>query len=170
MCISYDCLNPANLALVVRRRQVIAQAHALNPASPSYEGADLCLGNQYRDGGGIVVPTLKEHVSKGLQAESQTKRRWMRSGVSGGGGFLQRWLPPSLLPQPVAVLELVVVFAWESSVFHKPDPGDARQRDVFPCQLSKCWTWRGVTCADQRNNVLQKDVRRPSESTRPFSR
>ncbi len=91
MCISYDCLNPANLAcmeLVVRRRQLIAQAHALNPASPSYDGADLFLGNQYRAGGGIVVPTLKEHVSKGLQAESQIlkERRKLAEARGRGGG------------------------------------------------------------------------------------
>jgi hypothetical protein len=93
-CICYDCLNPANLAcmeLVVRRRQLIAQAHALNPSAPSYDGADLFLGSQYRAGGGIVVPTLKEHVSKGLHAESQIlkerrKLQEARGRGSGGGG------------------------------------------------------------------------------------
>ena len=92
-CIMYDCLNPANLAcmeLVVRGRQLIAQAHALNPSAPSYDGADLFLGNQYRAGGGIVVPTLKDHVSKGLQAESQIlkERRKLAEarGLGRGGG------------------------------------------------------------------------------------
>eukprot|EP00438_Fugacium_kawagutii_P011539 Skav230147 [mRNA] locus=scaffold1301:267704:272380:+ [translate_table: standard] len=67
-CICYDCLNPSNLLcmeLVVRRRQLIAQAHSLNPSAPSYDGADLFLGNQYRSGGGIVVPSLRDHVYRG---------------------------------------------------------------------------------------------------------
>lgn len=89
-CITYDCLNPTNLAcmeLVVRRRQLIAQAHAVNPSAPSYDGADLFLGNQYRSGG-IVVPTLKDHVSKGLQAESQIlkERRKLAEARAYGGG------------------------------------------------------------------------------------
>ena len=88
-CIGYDCLNPANLAcmeLVVRRRQLIAQAHALNPSSPSYDGADLFLGNQYRAGGGIVVPTLREHVSKGMQAESQILKERRKLAEAKGHG------------------------------------------------------------------------------------
>ena len=91
-CVTYDCLNPVNLAcmeLVVRRRQLIAQAHALNPSSPSYEGADLFLGNQHRAGGGIVVHALKEHVSKGLQAESQIlkeRRKLAEARGQGKGG------------------------------------------------------------------------------------
>eukprot|EP00435_Cladocopium_sp_Y103_P076176 s26_g80.t1 len=91
-CISYDCLNASNLAcmeLVVRRRQLIAQAHSLNPAAPTYEGADLFLGNQYRAGGGICVPALKEYVSKGLHAEAQIlkeRRKLAEARGRGGGG------------------------------------------------------------------------------------
>lgn len=88
-CIMYDCLNPANLAcmeLVARRRQLIAQAHALNPASPSYDGADLFLGNQYRAGGGIVVPALRDHVSKGMQAESQILKERRKLAENRGAG------------------------------------------------------------------------------------
>ena len=91
LCVSYDCLNPSNLAcmeLLARRRQLIAQAHSLNPASPSYDGADLFLGNQYRAGGGIVVPSLRDHVSKGLHAESQIlkERRKLAEARGRGGG------------------------------------------------------------------------------------
>ena len=67
---------------------VYSQGNQVNPASPSYDGADLFLGNQYRAGGGIVVPTLKEHVSKGLQAESQIlkERRKLAEARGRGGG------------------------------------------------------------------------------------
>ena len=88
-CIMYDCLNPANLAcmeLIARRRQLIAQAHSLNPSVPSYDGADLFLGNQYRAGGGIVVPALRDHVSKGMQAESQILKERRKLAENRGAG------------------------------------------------------------------------------------
>ena len=52
--ITFDCLCVPNLAcfeLLVRRKQLIAEAHAYSPASPNYEGADHWLGNQYRPWG-----------------------------------------------------------------------------------------------------------------------
>ena len=72
--VTYDCLAVPNLAcfeLLVRRKQLIAEAHSYNPASPSYDGADHWLGNQFKPGGAIVVPALTEHVAKKMQAESQ---------------------------------------------------------------------------------------------------
>lgn len=74
LAISYDALNIANLAsfeLLVRRKQLLAEAHAYNPSAPSYEGADHFLGTSYRPGGAIVVPELTEHVSRKLHQESQ---------------------------------------------------------------------------------------------------
>ena len=74
IAISYDSLNVCNLAcfeLLVRRRQLIAEAHSHNPSAPSYEGADYWLGTLHRPGGAVVVPKLTEHVSRKLQADSQ---------------------------------------------------------------------------------------------------
>lgn len=74
LAISYDSLNISNLAcfeLICRRRQLIGEAHAYNPSAPSYQGADFWLGDKFKHGGAIVVPSLTEHVSKKLQAESQ---------------------------------------------------------------------------------------------------
>ena len=183
-CITYDCLNAANLGcmeLVVRRRQLIAQAHALNPASPSYDGADLFLGNQYRAGGGIVVPALKEHVSKGLQAESQilkerrklAEARGSGSGKGGGGpgksdgkgrgtGQATSWGQcwgvgfgtGALLP---SVALLVWVMSWSSPVFHEPGTGDGRQRDVFPLPLlSNEAPVAGKVCRSVRQRLWKK--------------
>eukprot|EP00439_Symbiodinium_sp_Y106_P071098 s2706_g12.t1 len=74
VAMSYDALNISNLAcfeLLVRRRQLIAEAHLHNPSAPSYEGADYYMGTLHRPGGAVVVPKLTEHVSRKLQADSQ---------------------------------------------------------------------------------------------------
>ena len=72
--ISFDCLCVTNLAcfeLLVRRRQLIAEAHAYNPMSPKYEGAEHWMGSRFKQGGAIVVPALTDHVAKRLQSEYQ---------------------------------------------------------------------------------------------------
>lgn len=72
--VCYDALNVASLAcmeLVCRRRQLLAEAHSLNPASPCYMGAEHFLGQTYKAGGCIVTPVLAEHVAKRLQQQSQ---------------------------------------------------------------------------------------------------
>eukprot|EP00435_Cladocopium_sp_Y103_P007924 s2848_g2.t1 len=63
--IMYDCLNISNLAcieLVCRRRQLLAEAHSASPAAPSYMGAEHFMGQTYKAGGGIVVPSLTDYV------------------------------------------------------------------------------------------------------------
>lgn len=72
--ITYDCLNISNLAcmeLVCRRRQLLAEAHSSSPGAPSYMGAEHFMGQTYKAGGGIVVPSLTDYVSKQMQAQSQ---------------------------------------------------------------------------------------------------
>ena len=72
--ICYDCLAVQNLGcfeLLVRRKQLIAEAHSYSPTSPSYEGAEYYLGSQFKHGGAIVIQSLTDHVSKRLQADSQ---------------------------------------------------------------------------------------------------
>lgn len=73
VAVRFDALQICNLAsfeLLVRRRQLIAEAHSYNPSSPNYEGASYYLGTKFKPGGAIVVPSLTEHVSKKLQADS----------------------------------------------------------------------------------------------------
>ena len=88
----YDCLNISNLAcieLACRRRQLIAEAHSLSPAAPNYTGAEHFMGQTYRAGGGVVVPTLTEHVSRQLQAQSQImkeKRKMAEAKAAKGKG------------------------------------------------------------------------------------
>ena len=71
--VTYDCLNICNLAsfeLIVRRKQLIASAHSMNPMAPSYDGSEHFMGSSYSVGGGIIVPELAEHVSRKMQQES----------------------------------------------------------------------------------------------------
>ena len=88
----YDSLNIANLAcmeLVCRRRQLLADAHSGSPGAPSYLGAEHYLGETYKMGGGIVVPSLTDHVSKKMQAQSQImkeKRKLSEATSLGKGG------------------------------------------------------------------------------------
>ncbi|CAJ1411167.1 unnamed protein product [Effrenium voratum] len=74
LAVTYDSLNVASLAcmeLICGRRQLISEAHANSPGAPSYMGAEHFMGQTYRQGGGIVVPTLTDFVAKKMQAQSQ---------------------------------------------------------------------------------------------------
>lgn len=91
VAISFDCLCVTNLAafkFLVRRRQLIAEAHAYNPSSPSYEGSEYWMGNRFKHGAAIVVPALTEHVAKKLQANSQImkERRKLEEAKAKGKG------------------------------------------------------------------------------------
>ena len=89
MAITYDGLNVANLAsfeLVVRRKQLLAEAHSYNPSAPSYGGADHFMGTTYRPGGAIVVPSLTEFVSKKMQQESQIMKERRKLSEAKGRG------------------------------------------------------------------------------------
>ena len=98
----YDSLNVANLAcieLVCRRRQLIADAHAAAPGAPSYLGAEHYLGETYKQGGGIVVPALTDHVSRKMQAQAQIlKEKRKLAEASGKGGKGKNDKPPKPPP------------------------------------------------------------------------
>ena len=73
LALRYDNLNITNLAsfeLLIRRKQLIAEAHRDNPGAPSYAAADHFLEQGFRPGGAIVVPSLSRYVSKKLEAEA----------------------------------------------------------------------------------------------------
>lgn len=88
----YNLLNIANLAcmeLVCRRRQLLADAHLASPGAPSYLGAEHYLGETYKMGGGIVIPSLTDYVSKKMQAQNKImkeKCKLAEASSSGKGG------------------------------------------------------------------------------------
>lgn len=101
--ICYDSLAVSNLAcfeILVRRKQLIAEAHAYDPSAPSYQGSEYWMGNKFKHGGAIVVPALTEHVARKLQADSQIlkERRKLEEAKGKSKGK-----PPKAAPkQPAA--------------------------------------------------------------------
>ncbi len=99
--VMYDCLNISNLScmeLVCRRRQLLAEAHSSSPGAPSYMGAEHFMGQTYKAGGGIVVPTLTDYVSRQMQAQSQImkeKRKMEEAKAKGRGGKPPKGAPKS---------------------------------------------------------------------------
>jgi len=97
LAIQYDSLNISNLAsfeLLIRRKQLLAEAHTYNPSAPSYEGADHFLGTTYRPGGAIVVPELSKHVAEKLHQESQIMKEKRKQAELKGKGRGKPTIPP----------------------------------------------------------------------------
>jgi len=68
-----DQLNVANLLMaeiMVRRLQLIEEAHSMSPAHPSYEGAEHWMGLGKRRGGAVINPALTRHVAGRVQEET----------------------------------------------------------------------------------------------------
>ena len=87
--ISFDCLQVSNLAcfeLLVRRRQLLAEAHSYDPTSPNFQGADYWLGSRYKPGNAIVINSLTEHVAKRFQADSQILKEKRKLDEAKGKG------------------------------------------------------------------------------------
>ena len=75
--VTYDALNVNNLAcmeLVVRRRQLLAEAHVANPSAPSYEGGDYFLGAGRTASGAVIAPALTSHVSDRLRGDAAIQK------------------------------------------------------------------------------------------------
>ena len=69
----YDQLNVPSLAsmeLLIRRVQLIEDAHSGNPLHPSYERSHHFLGRPIGERGAVVDPALSSHVAQRLQAEA----------------------------------------------------------------------------------------------------
>lgn len=89
--VKFDGLNIMNLAsfeLIIRRRQLIAEAHSHTPGAPSYEAAEHFLQTGYRPGGAIVVPSLQKYVAEKLHQDGQIlkERRKLREERGAGRG------------------------------------------------------------------------------------
>lgn len=107
--IRYDCLNIANLAsfeLLIRRKQLIAEAHVGTPGAPSYEGSDYYMGVRHRPGGGIIVPSLQEYVARRMHEDSQIQKekRKLREQkeAAKGAGKNKSGAPPNSSTPPKA--------------------------------------------------------------------
>eukprot|EP00435_Cladocopium_sp_Y103_P071047 s689_g36.t1 len=82
----YNVVNSLAFEMIVRRKQLLCEAHVGNPSQPSYEASDYFMGTRYRPGGGIVVPSLTEHVARKMHEESQVlKEKRKLKEVKGGG-------------------------------------------------------------------------------------
>eukprot|EP00439_Symbiodinium_sp_Y106_P042201 s2740_g5.t1 len=56
--------------LLVRRMQVIREAHRISPSAPDYSAADLFMGWKYRKSGQGVDAGLAAHVATELKNEA----------------------------------------------------------------------------------------------------
>ncbi|CAK9013540.1 unnamed protein product [Durusdinium trenchii] len=68
-----DQLNVSGLQgveLLVRRLQVIREAHRISPSSPDYSSAEFFMGWKYRKGAHGVDPDLAHHVAAELKSEA----------------------------------------------------------------------------------------------------
>ena len=98
-----DQLNPSSLQsaeLVVRRMQVIREAHRVSPSAPDYSSADYFMGWRYRKQNQGIDSSLAAHVASELKndaaiqkearkaREEQAARRRNpdKKGSGGGGG------------------------------------------------------------------------------------
>ena len=90
--ITVDQINIPNLKgceLLVRRWQLIREAHRLSPTNPDYSAADVIMGWAYRKGDG-VEPTLARYVASELRdqasiAKEARKAREEQENRRGGG-------------------------------------------------------------------------------------
>ena len=100
--VTVDQLNVSGLQgieLLVRRLQVIREAHRISPTSPDYSSAEFFMGWRYRKGAHGVDPDLAHHVAAELKSEAmilkesrkakeeaQARRRNPGDKKGGGGG------------------------------------------------------------------------------------
>lgn len=97
LAISYDNLNVVNLAsfeLIIRRKQLLAEAYSYGGSTPSYAGADHFMGTSYRPGGAIVVPELTKYVADRMHQESQILKEKRKQGELKGSGKGKDKQPP----------------------------------------------------------------------------
>lgn len=93
-----DQVNLASLIsfeFLVRRLQLIEEAHVLAPSAPSYEGSEHWMGSGRRRGGVLVSPALAKHVASRVREETEVakerrkareERRMVPNKKGGGKG------------------------------------------------------------------------------------
>ena len=94
--VTVDQLNAPALQsaeLVVRRIQVIEDAHSASPSNPDYSAADEFMGWATHRQGAAVAPDLQRHVATGMRdraailkgARKAKEEQKLRRGPKGGG-------------------------------------------------------------------------------------
>ena len=71
--VTVDQLNVCSLQaaeLLVRRMQVIREAHRISPSNPDYSASDHMMGWRYKKGGQVIDAALAAHVATELQNEA----------------------------------------------------------------------------------------------------
>ncbi|CAE8723181.1 unnamed protein product, partial [Polarella glacialis] len=82
-----DQLNiPAlqGVEILVRRIQLIKEAHRISPGSPDYSAADQFLGSSMRRNGAAVDPSLQKYVAEELKAEAAIQKESRKAREEGG--------------------------------------------------------------------------------------
>ena len=72
-----DQINIGSLACfeqLIRRLQLIEEAHVMSPANPSYDGAEHWLGNGRRKAGVLVFLQLARHVAGKVREETEVAK------------------------------------------------------------------------------------------------
>ena len=62
------------MELLLRRLQLIEEAHALSPSAPSYEGSEHWMGTGRRRGAVLVDPRLSKHVATRVKDETEVAK------------------------------------------------------------------------------------------------
>ncbi|CAE8609395.1 unnamed protein product, partial [Polarella glacialis] len=127
-----DQLNIPSLQgveILVRRIQLIKEAHRISPGSPDYSAADQFLGSSMRRNGAAVDPSLQKFVAEELKAEAAIQKE-PPTDTGTGPISVKRAGPRSAPPAPGAADHSFVVSN------HSSLPGAyGRQRELFPLPL-----------------------------------
>ena len=90
--------NSRGCELLVRRWQVIREAHRLNPTSPDYSASDIFMGWEYRRGDGVhtelakfVAAELKDQAQIAKESRKAREEMAQKKNNKGGAERLTMW-------------------------------------------------------------------------------
>ena len=87
LCIDQlDVSDLCSRVLIVRRRQLLAEAHRGNLTQPNYQGSEYWVGSRSRKGGIRMAPHLSRFVEEEQRQDSaiqQEKRKAAENGAAG---------------------------------------------------------------------------------------
>ena len=62
------------MELIMRRRQLLADAHADKPLNPKWEDSEHYLGMGERARGAVIAPSLRSHIAAELSKQTATAK------------------------------------------------------------------------------------------------
>ena len=84
-CVDGVNLKNTNMGeYMVRRKQLLEEAHRHDPARPCFDGAHHFMGEEDERGGAQVEPTLRAHVAARLSAEAAIDKERRKARESAG--------------------------------------------------------------------------------------